>query len=114
MKNDVKRFVAECETCQRAKYEAMSSAGLLQPLPIPSKIWDDLSMDFIGGLPKVKGYDTIIVVVDRFFKYGHFLVVRHSYTAKDIAEIFIKEVVRLHGFPRTITSDKDCVFMSAF
>lgn len=114
MKEDVKRFVAECEVCQRAKYETTSPAGLLQPLPVPLKIWEDLSMDFVMGLPKAKGYDTILVVVDRLTKYRHFLVVRHPYTAKDIAGIFIREIVRLHGFPRTIVSDRDCVFMSTF
>ncbi|XP_044500293.1 uncharacterized protein LOC123221524 [Mangifera indica] len=114
MKSDIKQFVAECEVCQRTKYEALSPAGLLQPLPIPSRIWEDVSMDFITGLPKVKGFDTILVVVDRLTKYGHFMAVRHPYTARDIASIFIREIVRLHGFPRTIVSDRDRVFMSNF
>lgn len=114
MKNDVKKFVVECEVCQRAKYEALSSAGLLQPLPVPSKIWEDLSMDFIVGLPKAKGYDTILVVVDGLTKFRHFIAVRHPYSAKDITGIFIKEVVRLHDFSRTIISDKDRVFISTF
>jgi hypothetical protein len=71
-------------------------------------------MDFIGGLPKVQGIDTIMVVVDRLTKYAHFIPVKHPYTAKDIAELFIKEIVRLHGFPSSIVSDRDKVFLSSF
>lgn len=92
----------------------MTPTSLLQPLPIPSKIWDDLSMDFIVGLPKVRGFNTILVIVDRLSKYGNFLVVRHPYMAKDIAGIFIREVVKLYGFPWTIISNRDHVFMSTF
>lgn len=114
MKNDVKKFVAECKVCQRVKYEAMTSASLLQPLSIPSKIWEDLSIYFIVGLSKVRGFDTILVVVDRLSKYGHFIAICHPYTARDIAGIFIREVVRLYGFPRTIVPDKDRIFMSSF
>lgn len=58
-------FVQECDICQRQKYVARSPAGLMQPLPIPSLVWEDLSMDFITRLPKSKGYETIFVVVDR-------------------------------------------------
>jgi hypothetical protein len=71
-------------------------------------------MDFIDGLPKVHGVDTIMVVVDRLTKYAHFLPVKHPYTAKDIAELFINEIVRLHGFPSSIVSDRDKVFLSSF
>ncbi|XP_031284678.1 uncharacterized protein LOC116143371 [Pistacia vera] len=92
----------------------MSTVGLLQPLPIPNQVWEDISMDFIMGLPKAKGVDTISVVVDRLTKYSHFLPLKHPYTAKVVADLFIKEVVRLHGFPRTIVSDQDRVFMSNF
>ncbi|GAU48626.1 hypothetical protein TSUD_405850 [Trifolium subterraneum] len=71
------------------------------------EIWADISMDFIGGLPKVHGTNTIMVVVDRLTKYAHFLPVNHPYNAKDIATLFIKEIVRLHGFPSSIVSDQD-------
>ena len=54
MKSDIKDFVASCEICQHSKHQAMSPTGLLQPLPIPEKIWEDISMDFIGALPKTK------------------------------------------------------------
>ena len=58
--------------------------------------------------------DTILVVVDRFTKYSHFLTFSHPYTAKDVTALFVKEVVRLHGFPTTIVTDRNKVFMSSF
>jgi len=71
-------------------------------------------MDFIGGLPKAQGKDNILVVVDRLTKYAHFFALSHPYTAKEVAELFIKELVRLHGFPASIVSDRDRLFMSLF
>ena len=98
MKQDVHKFVSECDTCLHNKYETLAPAGLLQPLPIPQHQWNEVSMDFIGGLPKAKGYDSIMVVIDRFTKYAHFMALSHPFTAKEVALVFQKEVVRLHGF----------------
>ncbi|MCH80066.1 hypothetical protein A2U01_0000828 [Trifolium medium] len=92
----------------------LNPGGLLQPLPVPQHIWSDISMDFIGGLPKAQGKDTILVVVDRLTKYAHFLPLSHPYNAKEVAEMFIKDIVRLHGFPSSIVSDRDNVFLSTF
>ena len=71
-------------------------------------------MDFIGGLPKANGLDTILVVVDRLTKYAHFIGLSHPYTAKEVVVVFVRKVVRLHGFPMSIVSYRDRLFMSIF
>ena len=105
MKSEVQKYCEECATCQRNKTLALSPAGLLTPLEIPNRIWEDISMDFIEGLPKSCGQEIIFVVVDRFSKYAHFLGLKHPFDTKMVADLFVKEVVRLHGFPQSIVSD---------
>jgi len=85
MRRDIKEFVMQCEICQGNKTETLAPAGLLQPLPIPTQVWSDISMDFIGGLPKVQRKDTILVVVDIFTKYAHFFALAHPFTAVEVA-----------------------------
>lgn len=114
MQRSVKDFVRACDVCQRQKYSATSPGGLLQPLPIPNAVWEDLSLDFITGLPKSKGYEAVLVVVDRLSKYSHFIMLKHPYTAKSIAEVFVREIVRLHGIPNSLVSDRDPIFVSHF
>lgn len=114
MQRRVRDFVRACDVCQRQKYAATSPGGLLQPLPIPNAIWEDLSIDFITGLPKSRGFEAVLVVVDRLSKYSHFLLLKHPYTAKSVAELFVREVVRLHGIPMSIISDRDPIFVSHF
>lgn len=113
MKGDIRKFVVECSTCQRNKCKALSPAGLLQPLPILDKVWDNISMDFIGGLPRVQQIP-ILVEIDRLSKYSHFIALSRPYSAKDVADIFVKEIMRLHGFPSSIVSDGDKNFVSHF
>ncbi|KAH9648045.1 Integrase catalytic domain-containing protein [Citrus sinensis] len=88
----------------------MCLAGLLQPLPIPLQIWTEVSMDFIEGLLSLNGYTVIMLIVDRLFKYAHFVALKHPYMAVTIAKAFVANVVRLHGIPTTIVSDRDKVF----
>ena len=110
----VKRFIRECDVCQRNKAEQTSPAGLLQSLPIPNQIWEDISMDFIDGLPNSNGNTTIFVVVDRLSKYAHFIALSHPYTATEVAQAFFDNVFRLHGMPKSIVCDRGQTFTSLF
>jgi hypothetical protein len=94
----------------------MKVVGLLQSLPIPTWKWEDISMDFIVGLPRTaKGYDSIWVVVDRLTKIvAHFLPVRVKYTVATYAELYITRILSLHGVPKTIVSDRGPQFVSKF
>lgn len=104
----------ECDVCQRAKSECLSPAGLLQPLPIPHRVWEDISMDFIDGLPRSDSHTSIMVVVDKLTKTAHLIPLSHPYSAKSVASKFINFVVRLHGIPNSIVSDRDPIFVSSF
>jgi len=86
----------------------------MQPLPIPAAVWEEISMDFITSLPKSIGYDAILVMVDRVSKYGHIINPKHPYSARSVVETFVKKVIRLHGIPTFIVSDRDIIFMSLF
>jgi len=114
MRRDVVEFLRGCQVCQQNKYSTLSPAGLLTPLPIPTKVWSNISLDFIDGLPKSEGYDVVLVVVDRLSNYDHFVPLKHPYTAKSIADIFLHEIVRLHGFPESMVSDRDKIFIINF
>ncbi|KAM1413887.1 hypothetical protein ACFX2I_005733 [Malus domestica] len=114
MKGDIKTYISKCNTCQQNKYETLSPPGLLQPFPIPQKIWTDISIDFIMGLPSCKGKTVIFVIVDMLTKYAHFLALAHPYTAITVAQLFVDNIFKLHGMPSTIVSDRDSLFLSSF
>ena len=110
----VQQFIQAFDTSQRNKHDTSAPAGLLQPLPISNQVWEDITMDFIEGLPRSKGYNAILVVVDCLTKYAHFVALKHPFTTITVAQYFIQEIVRLHGIPRSIIYDWDPIFMSLF
>jgi hypothetical protein len=105
------RHVSECVTCQQNKSKHALPTGLLQPLSIPEQKRESISMYFITDLPKVQGKDCIYVVVDRLTKFAPFYDIPTEYGAVQVAELFFKEVFRLHGLPRNIISDRDSRFV---
>ena len=115
MKRDVLNYVKGCLSCQRIKAERVKMPGKLEPLGIPEMKWECISMDFVTGLPSTQGgYDSIMVVVDLLSKVSHLISVKTSYTASDIARLFVKEIYRIHGLPKRIISDRDAKFTSKF
>ena len=115
MKNDVVNFVSKCLTCQQVKAEHQRPAGLLQPMEIPEWKWDQVTMDFVSGLPRTKNnHDSIWVIVDRLTKSAHFIPVLTTYSMDRLAELYTQNIVRLHGVPSSIISDRDSRFTSKF
>lgn len=112
--NDVKRYVELREVCQRNKTEALPRTGVLQPLPLPNLILEDWTMDFIEGLPKVGGFDAIMIMVDRTSKMAHFSTMKHPFMVKQVAEKFIEEVISKHGIPNSIVTNHYKIFSSHF
>jgi hypothetical protein len=114
MRRLVQDFVHACTTSQHNKSEHLHPAGLLMPLPVPQAIWTDIDLDFIKALPRVGGKSVILTVVDRFSKYCHFIPLVHPYTAESVAQAFFTDIIRLHGVPQSMVSDRDLVFTSTF
>lgn len=98
----VTEWVASCEVCLRCKAEHCATPGLLQSLPIPETAWQDISIAFIEGLPMSSQFDTILVVVDRFTKYGHFLPLTHPFPVATVARLFLDQIFKLHGMPKKL------------
>ena len=115
MKNEVAEYIARCIDCQQVKAEHQHPTGLLQPLPIPNWKWEIISLDFITGLPKnQKQNDSIMVVVYKLSNSTHFIHVKKTHKAANIANIIMKEIFRLHGILKVIISDRDPKLMVIF
>eukprot|EP00253_Pinus_taeda_P022056 PITA_22056 len=115
MKKDVASYLARCLECQQIKAEHQHPACLLQPLPIPEWKWETISMDFVIGLPKSKkNNDSIMVVVDKLSKSAHFIPVQSTYRAVEVTHVFMQNIFKLHGLPKTIILDRDVKFTSVF
>ncbi|KAL4378527.1 hypothetical protein GQ457_02G026490 [Hibiscus cannabinus] len=110
MRRDVERFCEHCVTCKKAKSKVQPH-GMYIPLPIPDSPWIDISMDFVLGLPRTRnGRDSIFVVVDRFSKIAHFISCHKIDDVVNVANLFFRDIVRLHGIPMSIVSDRDVKF----
>jgi hypothetical protein len=115
MKIETARYVARCDTCRRVKAIHLKTAAPLQSLPIPTWKWEDISMDFIVGLPRTaKWYDSIWVIVDQLTKITHFLPVKTDHSIAVYAQLYIARILRLHWVPNTIVSDRGPQFVSKF
>ena len=115
MKRDILEFVTKCLVCQKVKAEHQVPSGLVQPIRISEWKWDRITIDFVVGLLLTgRKHNSVWVVVDRLTKSAHFLLVRTDYLLDKLAELYIKEIFRLHGIPISIISDRDPRFTSRF
>jgi hypothetical protein len=115
MKRDITEYVTRCDTCRWVKAGHQQPAGLLQPLHILVWKWDEISMDFIVGLPKTpNGHDSMWVIVDRLTKVARFIPVRIDYRGDKLAQLYINNVLWLHGVPSKIVLDRGTKFTSWF
>ena len=115
MKKDVTDYVSKCLTCQQVKSEHQVPYGLLNPIPILQWKFDSIAMDFVTGLPLTQGkHDSVWVIVDRLTKLSHFIPVRIDYSMDRLAELYVDDIVLLHGVSLLILSDRDSRFTSRF
>ncbi|MCO5601862.1 hypothetical protein L7F22_055987 [Adiantum nelumboides] len=115
LKKDVEEFVRNCLVCQKVKFDRHKAQGLLQPLPIPTRPWESIAMDFIFDLSRTQsGHDGIWTIIDRFSKQAHFIPMKKTVKSDHLARLFVAQIFRLHGMPETIVSDRDPRFTSLF
>lgn len=111
---DVQNSVSSYVTCQQTKYLPKAPRRLLQPIPPTTSIWEDITMDFIVGLPANNRQTIIFVVVDRFSKASHFGILPTHFTAYKTAKLFTQMVCKLYGYPKSIISNRDPIFICKF
>lgn len=97
---------------QRRLGEHTLPAGLLQPLHVPHQAWQHIAINFIEGIPPSAGKIVVLVVVDRFTKYSHFIPLAHPFTTIQVAKLFLDHIYKLHGLPQSIVFDRDIIFLS--
>jgi len=115
LKREVTQFLYSGLVCQKSKVEHQKPAGLLTLLDVPKWKWDSISINFVTSLPNTpRGHDAIWVIVDRLTKSAHFIPINISFPVSQLAEIYIREIVKLHGVPSSIVSDRDPRFTSRF
>jgi hypothetical protein len=114
MSTYVRNYVTTCDLCSRAKVPRHRKHGQLAPLPVPKSPWKDISCDFVVDLPLSNGYDSLLVFVDRFTKMCHLVPCTKTATAPDFAKMFLDNVIRLHGIPDSLVSDRGSIFTSKF
>ena len=114
LKEDIKRYVQGCFKCQQNKVQHQKKARELHQLEIPQELWQEISIDIIGPLPKSNGIDTIVVIVDRFTKIIRLKAAMTHISSEGIAKIYRDDIWKLHGIPRKILSDRGPQFASKF
>jgi hypothetical protein len=114
MKRQMREFVQACTICQQAKPEHVRYLGLLEPLPVPTTAWQMVTMDFVEGLPTSGNANSVIVVVDKFTRYAHFIPLHHPFTSVKVAVTYLNNVFKLHSMPQVMISDRDPIFASHF
>jgi hypothetical protein len=107
-------YVRSCDLCQRAKKPRHKPFGLIHSLPVPSRPWNDIGMDFVGPLPSSNGFNLILVVICRLTKQAHFITCQDTLTSAQLMQLIQDNIVRLHGFPKSIVSDRGTLFASKF
>lgn len=114
MRDDIELYVETCFVCQQDKVEQGHTLGLLQPLPTPERPWESISMGFIVYLPKSEGCSNIMMVEDRFSKYGVFIPIPAKFNSEDATRLLLKHVAKYWGIPRNIISDLDTRFTGRY
>ncbi|KAF1333225.1 polyprotein, partial [Globisporangium splendens] len=114
LEKDIHEYVGSCQTCARWKSNNRKKVGLMMPIPTPQECWDVVSMDFITGLPVSEGFDAIFVTVDKLSKRPKYHPTHSTADAEGTAKVFFEAVVRHHGLPKVIISDRDPKFTSDF